>query len=419
MSCTKLAATCLAGFGLIALETSALGAELAWHARAPELLGTATPFTGVAYGQGIFVAVIYDGRIAVSTDGVIWETSTPGSAVPWMSVGYAASRFLVVGWPTNLVSSTDGTNWEAQTWPDIDATATGLSSSGNRFWLGTKSGLDQDRTLYASTTATNWVRSAEEFFSSLAMGQYLSVASGGGLYVCVGWDTCAVGSNPFYFTPTILISADRTNWITELTGVDPTTPPWIRDGTALRRVTYGDNLFVAVGSSTITGKNIWYSSDGTNWTYEVTSFPSLSSVAYGDGAYAAVGGYDNVFGIPGVILTSTDGRQWRPAQIASTNTLRDVVYGHNTFVAVGDYGQIFQSDPVVTLKATDQTGQLIIRGPLGRTCTIEATETLKEINLWQPVGTTAITNDPMLWTDFTALGVTNRFYRARLEPQMP
>ena len=404
----------VAGALAFGVALCATGGQLAWHVRAPEILGTPTPFMGVAYGQGMFVAVVYDGRIAISRDGANWQVNKPDIVVPWIWVAFAAGRFVAGGGPPDtLVSSIDGTNWVQQPFPDI-AIPTGLSSTGDRFWLCVFSGPDQARSLFTSTTGTNWVRmrGAEEFFST-ADGRYYSVAYGGGVYVSVGWDTSLIGLNAFLFAPTIIISRDRTNWVTEWTGVDPADVPTHRDGTALRRVTYGDNLFVAVAASAA-GKNIWWSSDGTNWTYQITSFPDLRSVAYGDGVYVAVGGYDE--GLPGVILTSTDGKQWTAAEISSTNYLSDVTYGQNTFVAVGSFGQIFQSDPVVTLKTAGQPGQLLVRCPVGRTCTIEATESLGETNVWQTVGAAQITNNPSLWTDYTGTNGTNRFYRAKLEP---
>jgi hypothetical protein len=367
----------------------------------------------LAHGNGIFLAVAYDGTVGTSADGAQWQFHKVDVLGGHVLVAYAAGTFVAVDGSTNLFTSPDGTNWVRQRFPDIFDVSKGLSSAGGAFWLCTYSRVDEARKLYTSTTGTNWIRSTVDFFSLSASGVYNSVVFGGGVYVCVGGDTSA----PLWGdAPTIVISADRTNWITEWTGVDP----WDaadKDGTSLKCVTYGDNLFVAVGNDNhlynggTAGRNIWYSSDGTNWTYELTTFPDLWSVTYGDGVYAAVGGYQD-----GAILTSTDGKQWTAAQIDSTNRLNGIVYGQNTFVTVGNYGQIYQSDPVVTLKTSGQPGQFLIRAPAGRTCTIEAADSLGETNTWQSVGGVTINTNPMTWTDPWATNGLNRFYRVRLEP---
>jgi len=410
----------LFGVSLLGFVVSAASADLVWHTRAPELLGAPIPFMRVAYGQGMFVAAGYDGTFAVSTDGIYWQTNMPTNAVPWIGLGYAAGTFVAVGgFPTTFVSSVDGSNWVQQPFPDVNAVPRELGAANNRFWLCVQSGVDQARSLFRSATGTNWLRTALEFFSA-AQGVYYSVAYGGGLYTCVGWDTSFFGDSPFYSAPTILISEDGSNWVTELTGVDPADPFHARDGTALRRVTYGEGLFVAAANNchqylnNTAGRGIWSSRDGTNWSYELTTFPDLRSVSYGNGVYVAVGGYDGEN--PGVILYSTDALLWNSIQIPSTNALRDVVYGKNTFVAVGDFGQIFQSDPVLSLKMYAEAGQLMILGPVGETCTVEATDVLAEPSTWRPLGTIQLTNDPMPWTDTTAASGTNRFYRARLGP---
>jgi hypothetical protein len=370
---------------------------------------------GVTYGNGIFVAVAYDGTIAVSRDGGVWQTNAPAGAIPWLSVQYAAGKFMALGGaPDTLISSIDGTNWVDEQLPDIGASPRALAAADDMFWLCDISIVDQTRSVYISGTGTNWVWAAYESFSG-GLGAYYSVAFGEGVYVCVGFDTSFLGPNPGVAAPTIKISKDRTTWITEWTGLFSTDQT--RDGTALRHVTYGEGLFVAVGNNNHAypnngGENIWCSRDGTNWSYEITSFPDLKSIAFGDGAFVAVGGYG--IGLPGTIVTSTDGNLWTAAAIPSTNYLTDVAYGLNTFVAVGDYGQIFQSDPVITLRAEGQPGHVLIRGPVGQTCTIEGSETVDQPSSWQPLGMIQITNNPQPWNDSSAAPTTTRFYRARL-----
>jgi hypothetical protein len=418
------------------LVVSSVRGELGWHIRAPEILGTGHNFTGVAYGNGIFIAVADDGTVGTSTNGFNWFFQQVDALAATPSIVYGGGTFLACSGYTNILLSPDGTNWVQWPFPDhIDGVErTGLSVASNRFWLCEWSGPDVARSIWNSTTGSNWVRTAGTFYYGTGSGgAYHSIAAGGGVYVAVGTDGNAWG--PFYFftAPNIIVSADRTNWDTEITGADAPDLARERDNTWLNCVTYGEGLFVAVADNCLqyvnntAGRVIWYSSDGTNWTYEITTLPDLSAVVYGDGVYVAVGGAQlgntsqpsgtNWVGFPGVIVTSLDGKQWDMPQITSTNTFWSAAYGQNTFVVVGWGGQILQSDPVLTLKPTPQQNQLSIRGPIGQTCTIEATDALGEPSVWRPVRTIQLTANPMLWTDFTPTSSTNRFYRARISLQ--
>ena len=75
------------------------------------------------------------------------------------------------------------------------------------------------------------------------------------------------------------------------------------------------------------------------WTWAVrdaNTTKDLHGVIYANGLFTAVGD-------GGIILTSTDGRDWQTAAIVTSDSLRGVAYGTNRFVAVGSNGSILTS----------------------------------------------------------------------------
>jgi hypothetical protein len=110
-----------------------------------------------------------------------------------------------------------------------------------------------------------------------------------GLYV-------AVGNNG-----TVATSTDQVHW-TVRTVVSSTglTEP------ALKAVTFGNGLFVAVGTY------IWTSPDGATWTYRPCSVGGFTGVAYGSGRFVAAGGTGGYLNPSGsaALATSEDGITW-------------------------------------------------------------------------------------------------------------
>ena len=117
------------------------------------------------------------------------------------------------------------------------------------------------------------------------------------------------------------------------------------DFTGLWDVTWGDNLFVAVGND----KTVRTSQDGISWTTRASNNPdwALFGVAWGDGRYVAVGGGDS-----NQALTSTDGLSWSPQTVVEASlTLESVAWGAGQFVAVGENGAVFSSLDGITWTA--------------------------------------------------------------------
>jgi hypothetical protein len=59
--------------------------------------GTSNGLEGVTYGNGLFVAVGYEGTILTSPDGVTWTRQTPPTRNWLYGVTYGNGTFVAVG----------------------------------------------------------------------------------------------------------------------------------------------------------------------------------------------------------------------------------------------------------------------------------------------------------------------------------
>jgi Photosynthesis system II assembly factor YCF48 len=113
-------------------------------------------------------------------------------------------------------------------------------------------------------------------------------------------------------------------------------------GNDLFGITYGKNIFIAVGSS----GTIITSTDAMDWTQRESGVAGeiLYDVQYGDSLFVAVGGNGSPDGNSGVIATSPDGTVWATRTSGSFRTLRSLTYGNGMYVTVGDGGTILTSN---------------------------------------------------------------------------
>ncbi len=70
--------------------------------------------TGIAYGQGLYVAVGKEGEIHTSPDLVTWTARQSGTQQNLTSVIYAYGYFVAVGANGTILTSTDGIDWESR-----------------------------------------------------------------------------------------------------------------------------------------------------------------------------------------------------------------------------------------------------------------------------------------------------------------
>ena len=123
--------------------------------------------------------------------------------------------------------------------------------------------------------------------------------------------------------------------------VDPVPQDNTLDG-----VTYGDDLFLAVG---VDG-TIISSANGMEWTEQhgATTSDDLKAVTWGADQFVTVGFHADYPDYYGAILTSPDGATWDARDAATTNPLKGVTWGDDQFVTVGEWGTLLTSPDGVT-----------------------------------------------------------------------
>jgi hypothetical protein len=348
----------------------------------------------IAYGNGRFIATLYNLQVLVSTDGISWNPVTIDNLHYFQSVSFANGRFYAHGTysvePANypaLYFTTDGLNWSPAPDP-TSATYTFYpfhALFGNGILLGEIPSYAAVGPLFVSTDGSNFVAIAANNFSNVGSSTF-----GNGVFVNSYLQTSADGTNwsasaispattsnytvPDIFTATngsyvavttplsflessnglgftfitnsIPVSVSRVkfaNGLFHAVGTGGTLArstnglDWVTRNSAsansLYDIEYGNSLWVAVG----TNGTITASTTGNAWSLQTsgTSF-SLNGIAYGSNLFVVVGNN-------GTVLTSSSGSTWTPQFVNTVETLDKVAYGNGQFVAVGAQGTIVTS----------------------------------------------------------------------------
>ncbi len=230
----------------------------------------------VVFGNGVLVSVgsgsNTEGRgyVSTSVDGNEWTDRITPTQIPLNAVTYAGSRFVAVGDGGTILSSTDGINWVNRT-PARNASPLRGVAYGN----GVFAAIGQGSILRYSSDGETWV-------SSGTSGATLnSVTFANGLFVAVG-DNGAIRT-----------STNGIAWTAR------TSTPGINS--TLQSVRYAGGRFIAVGNldSSGDGAALVHSTDGTNWTKEVSNIAfALRASVVAAGNYVAVGDNGTVVSAP-------------------------------------------------------------------------------------------------------------------------
>jgi hypothetical protein len=355
---------------------------------------------GLAYGQGVFVAVTDDGKIYQSVDGgVSWagKYTVPGGT-GLLSVVYGSGRFIAAGHNgVALVSADGGDQWMPMS--VSFSTSDQISCAayiGGRFFLAGNPYHEGENSRIVSAcfkpsgqvsplppvenvTSSPFYLNAGDTQVTLTLtgGAFMPMPvetdfdltnagfTGGtivrdrnnpAVLVFRGITVTSPGANKTITIRASALSAQaRSASVTTQTNlvwtkVEAASQPF--NNSNIRGIAYGNNKYVAVGAGKIAT-----STDGITWTEvpspsgdnrwaEEGNYVDFQGIAYGNGRFIAVGYWlngDNGNGW-GVAATSTDGTNWTTKDKVLTNGsdsahVYAITWTGTNFVAVGRWGR--------------------------------------------------------------------------------
>ena len=245
-------------------KSDIIGSNNFWRSLA---ISSTMNFSSIAYGNGMFVAiantVMWNGESTTyilycknKITGWSYASIEPALTSPIRSITYGNGRFVFVG--DNGVSyySLDGMVWTSMT---------GLPTTGR---------INQ-------------------------------VTYGNGRFICVGNSSSGVGVSYY--------STNGTSW----TAMKGAATDFIGQSVA-----YGNGIFVTVSSAAT-----YYSTNGTSWTLSPSGRIGVQ-VVYGNGVFVTTGVVSNIY-------YSTDGINWSIGFAGYPSSYNPIIYGYSTFIITG------------------------------------------------------------------------------------
>jgi hypothetical protein len=263
---------------------------LTWYKIPSPLSGA---WSGVAYGNGVFVMVGANTQAYSTDNGVSWTNVASPLSGSWLSVTYGNGVFVMVGYYNQAYSTNNGLTWNPVTSP-VGGDWTGVTYGNGVFVMVSF----DDKQAYSTTNGLSWtpvVTPVPGYWQSVAYsyvnGRFVMVDSvnyQSAYSTTLGVSWIIVSSNPYY------------------------------------GVTFGNNIFVAVGNNNIPS----YSTNGLTWT-QSTSSPSGAwwSVSYGNGTFVMTADL-------GIQAYSTDNAvTWKYATTQVSGNWHTVSYGDFSYTS--------------------------------------------------------------------------------------
>lgn len=279
----------------------------------------------IAQGQGITAAVGDGGAITVF-DGTSWSRRSAGVPPPDLkAIAYGPAGFIAVGNVGLAVRSVDGQSWvSSSSLTGVDFTCVAAETSVvvggcslfdlGSLWISEGNG----------TWGNTWYEDGEGWGAEIH-----AVCRGVNLYAAAGFKEGEDSPGGL-----LLSSSDGRSW--------QLAPP--TNGERFHGLTYGNGLFVAVGSreaaNFTTYDTIRTSSDGKNW---ISRVPNTGADAFGLLAVTHGGGQFVAVGAIGTIILSFDGIHWEPIESGTFADLNAVTYAFSQYVTVGLGGTVLVS----------------------------------------------------------------------------
>ena len=304
-------------------------------------------WASVAFGGSKFVAVANGVACAGSqvmvgsADGKTWNTPTGTQStnwtIPWTGITYGNGLFIAVG--TSCTTSCIMTSPDGDSW----TAQTNPSISGlNGITYGVVSGTP---TFVATTTSNSVLTSSDgvnwsAVTSPASTTIWSKVTFGNNLFVAVG-KNCT--------TTCVKVSPDGITWTLR------TTPSISLSSTiGWTAVTFGNSLFVAVANTTSGTNFVMTSLDGTTWSFAsgastarcTTKSSGVANakwmgITFSNNLFVAVANNSSLCASPSLssrVMSSSDGINWSLNAYQFEDSWTAVVGNGDTFVAVGEAG---------------------------------------------------------------------------------
>jgi uncharacterized repeat protein (TIGR02543 family) len=238
--------------------------------------------SGIAYGDGKFIAVGACGIMAMSTSGDTWnaiEEKPFGTEIDGNStinaIVYGNGGWVAGGNSGKMAYSNDGVTWEAMNIYSTFGSSqiNGIAYDGGSKWVAVGS---SGRMAYSNNNGETWtaVDDSNRVFGTEGGIENIifAVAYGNGRFVAGSWGGQIAYSDDGASWTAVLDSKFGTGWI--------------------NAIAYGNNMWVAVGA----GGRMAYSADGETWTsVEANTFGSdfIQAIVYDNNTWFAGGGSDS------------------------------------------------------------------------------------------------------------------------------
>jgi hypothetical protein len=209
---------------------------------------------GVAWGNGVFVAIDIAGDIFTSVDGRNW-TQQASTQADTRAVTFGGGMFVAVADSGEVFTSSNGISWSPHN-TGLIGNLRAIVYANGQFVV-----VADDGTIASSTNGANWT-----LHNSPTTASLYGITYGNKQYVAVG------------SSGAIITSPDSLNWSLQTNSV--LTP------STLSAVAWGNNEFVAVGEGGWTMR----SGDGTNWiSSSSATVNDLYCIIFANGSFLAVG----------------------------------------------------------------------------------------------------------------------------------
>ena len=284
---------------------------------------------GVAWGNGRWVAVGEGGVVLSSPDARCWTRHDSGIVQRLNAVAYGNGTFVAVGTGGRILTSTDGMTWAIRT-PGV-TTELRAVTHGNNMWVvvgGQISvfGIPEEDALLTSPDGVTWTDRSAETPNFPAQSLH-GVTYGNNIFVAVGWSLASQEGFSIY------TSTDAVNWQQQPTGL------FGINSMDLTAVGFGNGKFLAAGFGRLS------SVDGTNWSRvpNVYYYFAGAGIIYENDRWVIARSIGVSWDDHGRIETSVDGVNWHLQRQGTAENLSGIEFAPELGVAVGAGGTIVTS----------------------------------------------------------------------------